>query len=178
VKGGAGLALSAKIAAGVALAGGALWAGGALLKSDAGNPRTNMHQAQPSHLPAPAEQKAEVPSGATQNVPEPARPPAKSQQSANVARAASSATTLAEEGRLLAKAHQLVQSGQPQQALEILRLSESRYPGSVLYQEREVLIIEALGATGASGAAGVRAERFLKRYPKSPHAGRVERFVK
>jgi hypothetical protein len=47
----------------------------------------------------------------------------------------------------------------------------------VLYQEREVLTIEALGATGAFGAAKARAERFLKRYPKSPHAGRLQRFV-
>ena len=56
-------------------------------------------------------------------------------------------------------------------------MSESRYPRSVLYQEREVLTIEALGATGASGAARQRAERFLKRHPNSPHAARLKWFV-
>jgi outer membrane protein assembly factor BamD (BamD/ComL family) len=59
----------------------------------------------------------------------------------------------------------------------VLRLSQSRYPRSVLYQEREVLTIEALGATGAAGAAHQRAERFLERYPSSPHAGKLKRFV-
>ena len=58
-----------------------------------------------------------------------------------------------------------------------MRASEARYPRSVLYQEREVLTIEALGATGASSAARQRAERFLKRYPNSPHAARLKWFV-
>jgi hypothetical protein len=174
-KGVAGLGLAAKIATGVALAGGTLWTGSALLKTDAAR---SVAEPQRSHVPAPVERNADAPTGVPQHSPEPAPPLVKSEQSAAVARAASPATTLAEEGRLLAKAHQLVQAGQSQQALEILRSSESRYPGSVLYQEREVLIIEALGATGSSSAARVRAERFLKRYPKSPHAGRVERFVK
>jgi hypothetical protein len=175
VKGGAGLVVAAKIAAGVALAGGVLWGGSALLKSD--DASVNVHRVQPSSVPAET-----PPSGAHQDsraltgqLPEAEPSAAKLPQPAGAR--PSSATTLAEEGRLLAKAHQLVQSGQPQAALEVLRLSQSRYPRSVLYQEREVLTIEALGATGATTAARQRAERFLKRYPDSPHAGRLKRFV-
>jgi len=39
------------------------------------------------------------------------------------------------------------------------------------------VIIEALGATGSTAAAKQRAQRFLKRYPGSPYAGRLQRFV-
>jgi TolA-binding protein len=170
--GAAGAGLAAKMAAGIALAGGTLWGGAALLTPDAppAPARSIPAQAAPAQ-PAPAvvsaahaEQTAEAPAV---DLPRPPTAP----------RPASSATTLAEEGRLLARAHQLVQAGQGQEALAVLRTSASRYPNSVLYQEREVLTIEALGATGAFGAAKARAERFLKRYPKSPHAGRLQRFV-
>jgi hypothetical protein len=172
-KGGAGLVTALKVAAGVAVAGGALWGGSLLLKSE--DVGVNERRPQPANVPAEmpsARERLSSPDLAGQ-LPE-AEPPASKPQLAN---RAASATTLAEEGRLLAKAHQLVQSGQPQQALEVLRLSQSRYPRSVLYQEREVLTIEALGATGAASAAQQRAERFLKRYPSSPHVGRLKRFV-
>jgi TolA-binding protein len=176
VKGGASLILAAKIAAGVAVAGGVLWGGSALLSPDSGSVTTR-HIAPmnaPASTPSVQEQSGEQVTGQSA---EEDRAPVKAPQSAGIPRPASSATTLAEEGRLLAQAHQLVQSGNASQALEVLRLSASRYPRSVLYQEREVLTIEALGATGASGAARQRAERFLKRYPSSPHAGRLKRFV-
>jgi hypothetical protein len=172
VKSGASLAIAAKIAVGVALTGGMLWTGRHLLKSHDTSSISN--QPQPSQVPAetppdtlPGEPEAVA--GKTMD-----RQATRNQQPAGPA---SSATTLAEEGRLLAKAHQLVQSGQGQQALEVLRISASRYPRSVLYQEREVLTIEALAATGDTGAARSRAERFLKRHPNSPHAGRLQRFV-
>ena len=164
--------LAAKIAIGVALAGGATWTGTALLKSDDASslraPRQRLDV--PSETPRVAQWPAEPTtekSAAVDPMPARVQPPARP----------SSATTLAEEGRLLAQAHQLIQSGQGQQALEVLHTSEARYPRSVLSQEREVLTIEALGATGASSAAEQRAQRFLKRYPNSPHAGRLKRFV-
>ena len=103
--------------------------------------------------------------------------PGKTAQRPAPTRSARSATTLAEEGRLLGKAHQLIQSGQPQQALEVLRLFESRYPRSVLVPEREVLTIEALGAAGEAGLARQRAQRFLKRSPNSAYVARLQRFV-
>lgn len=175
VKGGAGVVAAVKIAAGIAVAGGALWGGSVLLKSE--DASVNVHRAPPSNVPAEAPSVAarHSPQSLGGELPEAEQPTSKPQPAGG--RPPSSATTLAEEGRLLSKAHQLVQSGQPREALEVLRLSQSRYPRSVLYQEREVLTIEALGATGASAAAQQRAQRFLKRYPSSPHAGRLKRFV-
>lgn len=175
VKGTTGLVAAVKVAAGIAVAGGALWGGSMLLKSE--DASVNVHRPQPSNVPAetPSVAFRHNPQALTGQSSEAEQPASKPQPVGN--RPPSSATTLAEEGRLLSKAHQLVQSGQPREALEVLRLSQSRYPRSVLYQEREVLTIEALGATGAAGAAQQRAERFLKRYPSSPHAGRLKRFV-
>jgi len=169
-KGGFGLLTAAKVAASVAVAGGALWGGSVLLRSDA------VPTPQPLNVPA------ETPSVSVRPAPEvvarqaePEQPVTKLPPSTGTR--PPSDTTLAEEGRLLAKAHQLVQGGKPQAALEVLRQSATRYPRSVLFQEREVLTIEALGATGATAAAQQRAQRFLKRYPSSPHAGRLKRFV-
>lgn len=166
--------LAAKVVVVVALASGALWGGALLLEAP---PPT---QVAGSHT-VPAER---TPSRSTpaELVPRAVEPPAETPRVTNPspaapARPGNSATTLAEEGRLLARAHQLVLAGQAQEALEILRTSAARYPRSVLYQEREVLTIEALDATGALNAARVRAERFLKRYPKSPHTERLQRFV-
>lgn len=172
VKAASSLALAAKIVVGVALTGGMLWTGSKLLKSHDAPPAAI--QPQPAALPteAPPDSHAEGSEAVSEKTPD--RPASRNQP---LASPVSSATTLAEEGRLLAKAHQLIQSGQGQQALEILRTSESRYPRSVLYQEREVLTIEALGATGATDAARLRAERFLKRHPNSPHAARLQWFV-
>jgi hypothetical protein len=173
-KAGTSIGIVAKIAVGVALTGSAVWTGHALLKSHdttaVAPPKQEVSTA--TETPAPVD-NAEL--GATLGTAA-EEPPTKGSQQSNPGRT-SSATTLAEEGRLLAKAHQLIQSGQPQQALEVLRSSESRYPRSVLAPEREVLTIEALGATGASGVARQRAERFLKRYPNSAYAARLQRFV-
>ena len=174
--GGFSLGLAAKLALGVTLAGGALWGGSALLQPETTSP-TPRHDV---NVPAESPRDVRTPAPPViaqepQDTQEQAS--AKQPTPANPARPQSSATTLVEEGRLLAKAHELVQAGQGQQALEVLRLSQARYPRSVLYQEREVLTIEALAATGNSSAAKQRAERFLKRYPTSPHVGRLQRFV-
>jgi hypothetical protein len=163
----------AKVVAGVAIAGGALWGGSALLTPESTSPSPHHELVVPSEAPPPPRAR-EPEAVADAPVDEPRVKP---ELPASPARPASSATTLVEEGRLLAKAHELVQSGRSREGLEVLRLSQTRYPRSVLYQEREVLTIEALDATGATGAAKQRAERFLKRYPTSPHAGRLQRFV-
>jgi len=92
-------------------------------------------------------------------------------------RVPSAGSTLAEEGKLLGKARQLVQLGRTREALELLESSAQRYPRSVLSQEREVLTIEALAASGASAVAKQRARRFLDRYPASPYVERLQRFA-
>jgi len=171
--GGTGLALAAKLAAGVVLAGGMLWGGSVLLKPESTSPGPHHELNVPAEMPAAAREQA--PEAVSETAPD--QTGAKPEPKGAPVRPVSSATTLVEEGRLLAQAHQLVQAGRSQEALEVLGLSQARYPRSVLYQEREVLTIEALDATGASGAAKQRATRFLKRYPSSPHAGRLQRFA-
>jgi hypothetical protein len=168
-----GVGIATKLIAGAVLGGGLLWGGATWLKPEstltAPQPVTSPVRAQPRRMPPPSSApniETAVPDAA-QN----------SEQSAAPARRAPSATTLAEEGRLLAKANALVQAGKGRQALGVLHQSESRYPQSTLYQEREVLTVEALAASGATSAAKQRAERFLKRYPNSPHAGKLQTFV-
>jgi hypothetical protein len=168
-----GTGVFTKVVIGLAVAGGAVWGGAVLLKPDGtGAPREQRAAVTSALPPAAAVSPSPAPAEAAEEA-----PPSTASQPSGPARPANSTTTLAEEGRLLAKAHQLVQAGQGQEALAVLRTSATRFPKSVLYQEREVLTIEALGATGAFGAAKARAERFLKRYPKSPHSGRLQRFV-
>jgi TolA-binding protein len=157
------------VAIGVALLGGGIWAATELGKTE---PPAVVA---PPMRPSVAVPRAEAPSVvlAPVTLPEPsANAPAPPS-----ARRTPSVTTLAEEGRLLAEAHRLVQAGQPERALSVLRDSQKRYPRSVLSQEREVLTIEALYAGGASGTAKQRALAFLARHPKSPHAERLRRFV-
>lgn len=169
---GASTSLAAKALLGVALAGSAWWGGNALWSPPA-----------PPTAPAPSLAPSARMSSTSPSVAATSEPPAALPERAisaperSAAPRGASATTLAEEGRLLAEAHRLVQSGQPQRALEVLRASQARYPRSVLAQEREVLTIEALYAGGSSGSARQRAEQFLKRHPKSPHAERLQRFV-
>lgn len=172
---GGSLAFAAKVVATAAIAGGAVWGGSQLLATtDRVTVQPRTVEPAPHVVPAPQAEAPEPPplssNAAEQSV-------AKPVPLSNSPRAAASSTSLAEEGRLLAKARQLVQSGQGRRALEVLRLSESRYPRSVLSPEREVITIEALAATGATGSARQRSERFLKRYPASPYAGRLQRFV-
>jgi TolA-binding protein len=172
----AGVGIATKLVAGVALSGGLLWGGAALLKTQGESTLTA-----PQLVSTPAHTQ---PRGVTVA---PAAPPSVESQTRDAAESADQplaparraplATTLAEEGRLLARANALVQSGHARQALDLLHESESRYPQSTLYQEREVLTVEALAASGAKSAAKQRAERFLKRYPNSPHAGKLQTFV-
>lgn len=170
--GSVGTSLAVKALLGVALAGGAWWGGSALLSTHR-SPASARSSLEPS-APAPTVQAAPTEPTEAQAVPP---EPAVSAPERAAARRSASATTLAEEGRLLAEAHRLVQSGQPQRALDVLRASQARFPRSVLAQEREVLTIEALYASGSSTTAKQRAQQFLKRHPKSPHAERLERFV-
>jgi TolA-binding protein len=161
-----------KVAAVVVLAGGAVWGGAQLL----GSPET-IPQVSSTHVaplpPPPVAAPVVVPS-----VVEPEVAPTPLDSKPRAPRSAPSGSTLAEEGRLLASAHQLVQSGKAAQALAVLRDFQERYPRSVLAQEREVLTIEAWGANGDAAQAKLAAQRFLARHPQSPHRGRLERFLK
>lgn len=166
---GAGGGLVAKLAVGAALLGGGIWAATELTKTEAPVVVVAPPPRLSASVPAPvAPSVVPVPTTSFEP-PATVEPPS--------VRRTPSATTLAEEGRLLAEAHRLVQAGQPQRALAVLQDSQKRYPRSVLSQEREVLTIEALYAGGASSTAKQRALAFLTRHPKSPHVERLRRFV-
>jgi hypothetical protein len=170
----AGSGIVAKIVVGAALTGTVVWTTSALLESKSTTSIAPPKEQVGTTITAPpiVDGVPEDPAGSTAQ-----ESPAKLARPAAPARSVRAATTLVEEGRLLAKAHQLIQSGQPQQALEVLRSSESRYPRSVLTPEREVLTIEALDAAGESSVARQRAERFLKHNPGSAYVARLQRFV-
>ncbi len=172
--GAAGLSKVAKVALGVALAGGVAASGARLVEPEPLSKRPAAVVVAPQAA-IPGRPKPEAAAAPAAPVLAPA--PADGVPQPGPARFSAFATTLAEEGRLLGRAHQLIRSGQGGQALQLLRSSQVRYPRSVLHQEREVLVIEALGATGARSTAQARAQRFLVRYPRSPHKVRLERFV-
>ena len=65
----------------------------------------------------------------------------------------------------------------PSTALQLCREHVVRHPNGVFVQEREVLAIEALLGTRRRRAAEARAAIFLERYPRSPHAHRVQNLI-
>lgn len=84
---------------------------------------------------------------------------------------------LARESALLVQARSALRAGQTGRARSLLAELESRYAHGMLSQEREVLNIELLAASGEQKAAARRARTFIARHPKSPHAGKLARFV-
>jgi len=177
-KAGAG-SLIAKILVGVSVIGaGAYWITGSVSESELPPVRAVVEPAideAPEPTPqAPSPMEAAEPERAAKPSPEVAAPLKRAQRPAA---ATSTASTLAEESRLLARARKLIQSGSAGQALEVLAESRSRFPRSILHQEREVLTIEALAKSGSTGAAKARADKFLERYPKSAHADKVRAFT-
>lgn len=86
-------------------------------------------------------------------------------------------TLLREESRLVSEARDALRTGNPAGALAKLEQLRTRFPGGVLTQEREALAIEALARSGQRAEAAARAAAFVKAYPSSPLAGRVQTFA-
>lgn len=84
---------------------------------------------------------------------------------------------LGAEVRRLDQARSAMQSGQPAAALSALQAYEREFPRGSLGPEAQVLQIEALVQSGRGAEARSAAERFLARYPSSPHARRVRSLV-
>jgi len=82
------------------------------------------------------------------------------------------------EAAHVAEARALVRSGAAAQALDSLAELDAIAPSGVLMQERQSLRIEALMALGRSSEAGRAARLFLEQYPESPHAARVESWLR
>jgi hypothetical protein len=64
-------------------------------------------------------------------------------------------------------------AAEPARALAVLRTHERHYPGGMLAQERDVLVIRALLALDRRADAEARAARMAERYPGSAHLRRV-----
>jgi hypothetical protein len=87
------------------------------------------------------------------------------------------ASRLREESLLLGQARDALRGGNAGEALRLLEVSRTRFPDGMLGQEREALTIEALARGGNRAAASARAAAFVRAYPQSPHAQRVQAFV-
>jgi outer membrane protein assembly factor BamD (BamD/ComL family) len=81
------------------------------------------------------------------------------------------------ESQLVGQARAELQGGNAAAALRTLATLDEQIPRGNLRQEREVLTIEALSASGQRAAAGQRAEAFLRLFPRSPYAARLQAFV-
>jgi len=81
------------------------------------------------------------------------------------------------ESALLTQARAELRSGNAAGAQASLERLQAQFPKGMLTQEREVLAIEVLSAQGNVEGAKRRAKAFVKAYPKSPHSGRLARFL-
>jgi hypothetical protein len=79
------------------------------------------------------------------------------------------------ESQRVARARALLRSGNATAAFALLEALARDEPNGLLVQEREALLVETLAALGQNDAARQRADAFLARYPKSPHASAVRR---
>ena len=82
-----------------------------------------------------------------------------------------------EELAMLERARGAVREGSGARALAALRAYSQRFPKGNLRFEAEVLRIEALASEGRTAEASKRAQRILKRNPRSVVAPRLERYV-
>ncbi len=87
-------------------------------------------------------------------------------------------TMLREENHQMSEARAAMRRGDAPGALTLLDQVRARFPGGVLVQEREALAIEALARSGRRGDAAARAAAFLKAYPTSMFADRVQAFAR
>lgn len=88
------------------------------------------------------------------------------------------ASQLREEAAMVADARATLRSGNAAEALRRLEAIRQKFPGGMLGQEREALAIEALAKSGAVDVASARAKDFIARHPTSPHAARLQAFVR
>jgi hypothetical protein len=81
---------------------------------------------------------------------------------------------LQEEARLLADVQSALGAGQGAKALDKLNEYDQRFSGGVLRAEADAARVFALCQSGRRADAQAAARRFLKRYPSSPSASRVQ----
>lgn len=82
-------------------------------------------------------------------------------------------SSLAREVAELDRARSAVWARDFDLALRRVEAFHAEFPRSQLAPDAEALAIEALRSKGDESAAERRAQRFLNRYPRDPHAERV-----
>ena len=87
------------------------------------------------------------------------------------------ASSLHEESLAVIAARQALRANDAVSALRLLEQAQQRFKQGALAEERESLTIEALAKSGQASRASTRARAFLTRYPRSPHAADVQRYV-
>jgi hypothetical protein len=109
-----------------------------------------------------------------------ARPNGKKRTLSGADRAAASApapedplASLREEKKLISKAKEVLDDGNPALAMKVLERHASRFPNGVLAQDRAGLRVLALCDLGKIERARKEAEKFLERWPRAPMAHRV-----
>jgi hypothetical protein len=82
------------------------------------------------------------------------------------------------QAQLLRRAWALVSSGQPAEALELVRNDQQLHPDGVLAEERDALTVHALVKLQRIDEARAAAAGFIVKYPNSVHRAQVELAVK
>jgi hypothetical protein len=65
---------------------------------------------------------------------------------------------------------QRMAASDPASAILLAKAGHAEFPRGALYQEREIILVDALVQKGQAHEAGQRAKAFVKAYPKSPAA--------
>jgi hypothetical protein len=99
--------------------------------------------------------------------------PAPSRAEERAARPPSGSEELAAEIALLAQVNVAINSGRAGRAFALLREYDRRHSPGVLREERAAAGVLALCAAGRVDAARSAADRFEKRWPRSPLLGRI-----
>jgi TolA-binding protein len=86
-------------------------------------------------------------------------------------------SALGEQVSALDSAHRALASGDAAGAIRQLDDYEARFPEGALFEEAEVLRVEALVGAGDHAAAERAGQRFLAAHPNSPHAARVRALI-
>jgi hypothetical protein len=187
------IGVTAKLLVAAIALGGALYAAARVNPSGDGSPPVKgVHQA-PS-VPPKAEPAAQKPpavagnsaSGSVAGTPVRSQPRAALQTSASASpvpppsglaeasRAGSRADQLGAEIELLARVNSAVNAGDSGRALGSLREYDRRFGAGILREERAAASVLALCAAGRARDARAEADRFVRRWPRSPLLSRIE----
>ena len=177
---GAGAARAKRRGTTLLVAFGAVAVGGALfateLVSDRPQPASQVEGAprrvEATPLPRPVEAPAREPRSLEPSAPPAPVSPSVRPQAAQAPQSPRS-PQLAAEIALLARANAAVNSGNGRRALELLAEYDRKFPAGALAQERAATSVLALCAAGRTREARAAADRFTRRWQRSPLSARV-----